>query len=175
MQIYTVLSEGNLSLKFTYVLSLKFSGLKVCWGKKYDNYEVCSLVDLVVGALGITKWKLIFRRVFDQSKYVFHQCRRRWEVGKMRPWVSDPSRPTAPLIISNPLHQRIHQSKYPPIKMLFNQYTTHQILLFQSSICVKVYKVLKLWQFIKQVLSKACRIRPQFKVWSTLQQNIDQI
>ena len=195
MQIYTVLSEGNLSLKFTYVLSLKFSDLKVCWGKKYDNYEVCSLVDLVVGALGITKWKLIFRRVFDQSKYVFHQCRRRWEVGKMRPWVSDPSRPTAPLIISNPLHQRIHQSKYPPInqnthpsikipthqskypaiKMLFNQYTTDQILLFQSSICVKVYKVLKLWQFIKQVLSKACRIRPQFKVRSTLQQNIDQI
>ena len=115
MQIYTVLSEGNLSLIFTYVLSLKFSDLKVCWGKKYDNYEVCSLVDLVVGALGITKWKLIFRRVFDQSKYVFHQCRRRWEVGKMRPWVSDPSRPTAPLIISNPLHQRIHQSKYPPI------------------------------------------------------------
>ena len=55
MQIYTVLLKGNLSLKFTYVLSLKFSGLNVCCGKKYDNYEVCSLVDLVVGALGITK------------------------------------------------------------------------------------------------------------------------
>ena len=139
MQIYTVLSEGNLSLKFTYVLSLKFSDLKVCWGKKYDNYEVCSLVDLVVGALGITKWKLIFRRVFDQSKYVFHQCRRRWEVGKMRPWVSDPSRPTAPLIISNPLHERTHRSKYHQSK--YSGCTTHIVPEFRP-FCAKVFKAL---------------------------------